>query len=305
MADQDGGHTPAARMSKEAGMRALPMVTITTLSIILPIAVAAQAPQKGGTATRVAEKQTTTSQTQTTTSTPSVTTPNPDSHWMVSGFGGANFGNNAETASSAFGGSVGYLWKGRWGSEFNAGFTPNFDLQNNFLGLGVTPWINSYMGNAVYAVPVGEGAKWQPFVSGGVGAISLRSQVSDSSGNLFNTNATRFGGNVGGGLMAFMGNVGFRADVQYLRAAGSYSIAGAQPTGTTPAPSATTPTPGATPTPAPTPSPGPGPFPYSVRSIARDGGTNAIDDPRASAFADNVLSGLHFWRANIGLALRW
>lgn len=286
-------------------MRALQFVTIAALSVALPMTAAAQNDQGGSTTT------TTAVQTQTTASTTSFLTQDPESHWVASGFVGSNFARNADPASTEFGGSVGYLWKSRFGAEFDTGITPNFELQNNFLGLGVTPMINSYMVNAIGALPLGPDAQWQPFISFGAGAISLRSEVPDISGTtLFNTDATRFGGNVGAGLMGFLGNWGFKADVRYLRAAGQYS--NASTTGTTPTPGGgTTPTPGTGTTPAPgapAPTPGgPSPFPYSTTNAIVGATTSqtAIDDPRASAFANNVLSGLAFWRANVGVAVRW
>jgi hypothetical protein len=286
------------------------MVTIAALLFGLPIGAAAQADQGASTTTTAV-------QTQTTTTTTSLITQDPESHWMASGFVGSNFAMNADPASTEFGGSVGYLWKSRFGAEFDTGFTPNFELQNNFLGLGVTPMINSYMANAIGALPLGPDAQWLPFISIGAGAISLRSDVTEPiSGDVFETNATRFGGNVGAGLMGFLGNWGFKADVRYLRASGQYSnasLTGATPPsgptpGTAPAPTpgagpAPTPAPGA---PAPTPG-GPTPFPYSTTSAIAGPMTSATveDDPRATAFANNVLSGLAFWRANFGVALRW
>ena len=111
------------------------------------------------------------------------------------------------------------------------------------------------------------------------------------------TDTTAGGGDIGGGLMGFVGNWGFKADLQYFRAAGSYQTSAAQfstsggtSTGTTASGSTTTPSTGGTPT------PGVGPY------VANDtGGTTSS----SSGLADTVLSGLHFWRANVGVALRW
>src|SRR5262249_2558335 len=168
-----------------------------------------------------------------------------------------------------------------------------------------TAMVNSYMFNAVAVRPFGPDEKWQPFISGGVGAISLRSGMSSDAASTFgNPDATRFGGDIGGGLMGFLGNWGFKADLQYFRAAGSYqtsatqfSTTGGTTTGTTASGSTTTPpTGGTTPPTGGTPAPGVGPY------VARDtGGTTSS----SSSLADTVLSGLHFWRANIGVALRW
>jgi hypothetical protein len=278
-------------------MRVRLFVVMIAFSLMLPIGAAAQTSTVRDEATAPVLKQNTAGQTTATTTT-SVNTHDADNEWLASGFAGSNFANNAEPASTAFGGSIGYLWNSRWGAEFDAGFTPNFDLQSNFFGLGITPTVNSYMVNAVAVRPFGADRKWQPFIAGGVGAISLRSGLSSDSTSTFgNPDATRFGGDIGGGLMGFLGNWGFKADLQYFRAAGSYQTSAGQfatiagtTTGTT-ASGSTTPGTGTSPTPAPV-------GPYVGMDI---GGTTSS----SSSLADTVLSGLHFWRANIGVALRW
>src|SRR5262245_14466459 len=118
--------TPIRRNGKESGMRALQLVSIAVLSIAFPIGAAAQAPPSSGPSTTAAQKQSTNGQTTATTSTTS-NTNTTDNHWIASGFVSSNFANNADPASTAFGGSFGYLWKSRWGAEFDAGFTPNFE----------------------------------------------------------------------------------------------------------------------------------------------------------------------------------
>jgi hypothetical protein len=63
----------------------------------------------------------------------------------------------------------------------------------------------------------------QPYVSGGLGALTLRADAIDGDGNEngtlddFQPDSTRFGGNVGAGLMSYMGNFGVRGDVRYFR----------------------------------------------------------------------------------------
>lgn len=222
--------------------------------------------------------------------TPSANAADEANHWIASGFVGSDFGNNAQSPSMNFGGALAYLWKDRYGAEIDTGFTPSFQLQNNFFGLGLKPQINSYMANAILAKPFGDERVVQPFVSGGVGALSLRSSLA----NGLNENATRFGGDIGGGLMAFAGDhVGFKADVRYFRATGSYNTA------TTlyrlPAAATLNAAPMAAPPPYPTPTPS-SPMP-SAPGTAPVAGTAPL--------ADSVLSGLHFWKANVGVALRW
>ena len=71
---------------------------------------------------------------------------------IASGFVGANYSNNTASlsanagtgsaliddngdASADFGFSLGYLWRSVAGAEFLAGFTPNFEVQNNFANI--------------------------------------------------------------------------------------------------------------------------------------------------------------------------
>jgi len=162
---------------------------------------------------------------------------------------------------------VGYLWNDWLGGEFLANFAPNFQVQsaapNAFLLNGTKPAINSYMANAVGAIPIGAESSWQPFVSGGLGAITLRSDLSTNNTNnqladAFSADETRFAGNIGVGVLAFAGNWGIRGDVRYFR--------------------------------------------------AFNNGTNTILTPgttTGSGTTANILPGLDFWRANVGVALRW
>jgi hypothetical protein len=201
-------------------------------------------------------------QTTTTTGTTAQTTTAydldaPPSHWMVSGFVGSNFGAQTDGTSVDLGGSLGYLWRSAVGLEFLAGFSPNFELENSAVLLGEKPQVNSYMVNAMGAIPIGSSASFQPFVSAGLGAITLRSDVlsgdSDNFDETLNPDDSKFGGNVGFGVMGFAGNVGLRGDVRYFRAFES---------GDSP-------------------------------------------DTAGEAIASDLLSGLDFWRANIGVAIRW
>ncbi len=171
------------------------------------------------------------------------------SHWTASGFVGSHFGDQVESQID-FGGSLGYMWRGAFGAEFLAGFSPNFQFANNILP-GDEPQINTYMGNLVGAIPLGFDANWQPFVSGGLGAITLRSDFTTSGDaeDAFDADATQMGGNIGFGVMGFAGAWGVRGDVRYFR------------------------------------------------------GFNG--DNADNTFEQNVLSDLDFWRANIGVAVRW
>lgn len=182
------------------------------------------------------------------------------SHWTAAGFVGSNFGGNtAVDASTSFGGQVGYLWRGVVGGEFIADFAPSFNLNNVFLS--ENPRTNAYMGNVIFAMPIGGSGQWQPYVSGGAGSISLRTVVINAlvpteNGILVGTTTNdqfKFGWDVGGGLMGFHGLIGFRADARFYKASN----------------------------------------------------TSQFQTTPSGVLTDALLTGLDFWRADIGVALRW
>ena len=144
--------------------------------------------------------------------------------FIVSGFVGGSFARNALETSVDFGGAFDYLRNGAFGAEFLAGFAPRFKLDR--LG-GTKSDVNNYMANVIAAIPVGSYKAVRPFVSAGVGALTL-SQNTDTSNStivnatsaLFEPSETHFGGNIGAGIMGFTGAFGIRADVRYFSALG-------------------------------------------------------------------------------------
>jgi hypothetical protein len=159
------------------------------------------------------------------------------SHWLASGFVGGNFGatNNDlvtvdRSRSFDWGGQVGYLWRGVVGGEFLANFTPSFGFDTIGVIHNDNPHVNSYMANAIGVLPLGAKGQFQPYVSGGLGGIQMRfangivgsgivvngvvvADVTSSS-----ISQTGGGSNIGGGIMAFAGKVGFRGDARYYHA---------------------------------------------------------------------------------------
>ncbi|HUK32739.1 MAG TPA: hypothetical protein VLV86_02445, partial [Vicinamibacterales bacterium] len=136
---------------------------------------------------------------------------NASSHWVAAGFIGSNFGSGASSASMDFGGEVGYLYRGILGGELLTDFAPNFNMNNAFLAN--TPTVNAYMLNLMAAAPFGGDYRFQPYVSGGFGAVQLRStmlgsQVATTAGTTttFTTGPnqpaddSRFGGDIGAGV---------------------------------------------------------------------------------------------------------
>jgi hypothetical protein len=156
------------------------------------------------------------------------------SHWLASGFVGSNFGSSNTDFFSAdrsrsfdWGGQIGYLWRGVVGGEFLANFTPSFGVDTTGVILD-NPHVNSYMANAVGALPLGAQGQFQPYISGGFGAIQMRFANGIVGSGLINgvvadlstssINQTAGGYNVGGGIMAFAGKVGVRGDARYFHA---------------------------------------------------------------------------------------
>ena len=243
---------------------------LTAAIVAIPALAAAQATTTTTTPDSTSTQTTTTTApedaTQTTTTR---TTTNADldadrapGAWFGSAFVGSSFGQSADEGSVDFGGALGYT-SGWLGAEFLAGFTPNFQLRNSLFV--DEPQVNSYMFNLMAGAPIGPSKNWQPFVSGGFGVVTLRSD--DLSGDIsndfeenFRSDDSQFGGNVGFGVMGFGQNVGIRADVRYFRAFGDNAL-----------------------------------------ENALNLNPNTFNDDTRI----NILPGLDFWRANVGLAFRW
>jgi hypothetical protein len=170
---------------------------------------------------------------------------NTTDHWFASGFLGPNFGSGGSVAltnpntgtsisgfesgrdlSINFGGEVGYVFGGWIGAEFMGNWAPNFQLTDALLSK--QPSVSGYMGNALFVVPTSGEHRFSPFVSGGIGAIHLASTVftvvptaTTVNANTLttqNVNGTQFGWDLGGGVFAFSGPWGLRADIRYYRA---------------------------------------------------------------------------------------
>jgi|SwirhisoilCB2_FD_contig_123_108389_length_2586_multi_7_in_0_out_0_1 hypothetical protein len=198
-------------------------------------------------------------------------------HWVASGFVGTNFGtgftgsgsnplgiDTSNTNSSInFGGQIAYLWGGWVGVEGLAEFSPSFQIadvlfENN-------PDVNTFMGNGIVAGHFGSRDQYKPYISGGIGAVMLRSTIflfnpADLSDltpiGTASNNGSRFGWDLGAGAMGFSGRWGFRGDVRYYRA-------------------------------------------------TTDNNIDLIDLNTGDTFSQAVLSGLRFWKANVGVAYRW
>jgi len=203
--------------------------------------------------------------------------------WMASGFIGTNFGSSRNTSvnlsniedlntnnstSVNFGGQVGYLARGVIGGEFMADFSPSLGTLNNVL-FQRSPDVNSYMFNLIAVAPFGHAHSYDPYISGGVGAVTLSStifttdptRVANTSGLATETiSGSRFGWDLGGGVMAWSEkNWGFKGDVRYYK------------TGT--------------------------------NNPGNNFDLDHIGD--GSDFTRLELAGLSFWKANAGIGFRW
>jgi hypothetical protein len=235
-------------------------------TILLAVAVAAGVP-----ATAKAQNTTTTAPAP---STAPYTSSGSTGQWFASGFVGSNFSasldtnidnvnlDNESNSSVEFGGNIGYTWNRVFGVEFLADFTPGFGVSrildtDDLNRLVDDPRLNTYMFNLIAAVPISAG-RFQPFISGGLGAVSLAADVLDNpllrDGSTTRSSLNRMGTNIGGGVYTFAGDIGFRADVRYFH------------------------------------------------SSSDDNRTATII---ADRLTENLVSGLSFWRANVGIAFRW
>jgi hypothetical protein len=156
------------------------------------------------------------------------------SHWTASGLIGSNLGSTEsalsveKTRSLDWGGQAAYLWKGVVGGEFLANFTNSFGV--NTVALLENPHVNSYMANAIGVVPLGSSGQFQPFVSGGYGAMQMGfpngihangptvTPISSAEQSTSSVNQGGWGSNIGGGVMVFKGKVGVRGGARYFHA---------------------------------------------------------------------------------------
>jgi hypothetical protein len=200
-------------------------------------------------------------------------TPEPDpfpieSHWLLSGSLGSDFADAAEDPSVNFAGTMGWLWHGVIGGEFQANFSPDFQLDAALAPpfLAEEPAINSYMFNVIGAAPLMAGGQFQPYASAGAGWFTVSADPIPGDGDLELDN-TETGWNAGFGVMGFLGQLGVRADLRYF-AIGGDEFAGVD------------------------------------QNVLRSRHGAVVDDQEQ--FLDvHMISGQSFWRGNVGVALRW
>src|SRR4030095_7806957 len=221
-----------------------------------------------------AAQTTTTTTTQATVQQPSTLpddSPYPiSSHWLVSGSIGSDFENDADDPGVNFAGTAGWLYHGVIGGEFQANFSPDFTLNPAIANvapfLADEPSINSYMLNLIAAAPLMAGGQFQPYVSGGPGWFKMHGDTTPGENNI-HLDKTDTGWKIGARLLGFLGQVGVRADLRYFKVSGSA-------------------------------------FQGVDQSVLRSNHGAVVDDQEGLINA-NLLSGVSFWRGNVGVALRW
>ena len=191
-----------------------------------------------------------------------------ESHWLASGSLGSDFESDAEDPGVNFAGTVGWLWHGVVGGEFQANFSPDVQLDSAFTPpfLLDEPAISSYMFNIMAAAPLMAGGQFQPYLSAGGGWFTVSGDPTPGDANIdFNDNAT--GWNAGVGVMGFLGQLGVRGDIRYFGVSGDE-------------------------------------FRNIDESVLRARHGVVVDDQEQLVDA-RILPGLSFWRGNVGVALRW
>jgi len=158
--------------------------------------------------------------------------------WVASAFIGSSFDTTTESdlfntrndvpAGLAYGAQAGYLWHGIVGGEFI--FDRASDVGFDSVFFASQPHVNSYMANVIGAYPMGADGRFQPYASGGFGAVGVHTElftVPDGAGNriVVEDNDHRFGGNLGGGIFAYANRFGVRGDVRWFRTSNSSSPA--------------------------------------------------------------------------------
>jgi hypothetical protein len=140
--------------------------------------------------------------------------------FIASGAIGGSFGGDTSDGSFGFDGALDYLHQGKYGFEFLGAFTPNLEV-GNVVSVNDNQ-VNSYMFNVIGAGPMGTSGSWLPYVSAGIGVITLRSDInSNVPTTLPLVDDNQFGANLGIGLMGFRDQIGFRADFRYFTGIGN------------------------------------------------------------------------------------
>ena len=201
----------------------------------------------------------------------------PANHWMAAGFVGSSFSARgdlpAETSTNDGGVTVGFQLgyvSHYLGGEFIGDFAPAFKLAS--LALTEHPSVNSFMFNLLGMLPLGAEERFQPYVSGGLGGVAMHTTLRTLPGTstVFATDD--------GTIVAFNTSTASQTKFGTNIGGGFFAYAGH----------------------------------WGVRGDIRyynvstnDTGKINLGDSTAENFTQALLSGLNYWRANLGVAYRW
>jgi hypothetical protein len=136
--------------------------------------------------------------------------------WLLTPFGGANFGGNTGDKKFDVGARLAFMGAGIVGAEVDFGYSPDFFDQGNEK-LVSSSHLVTLMGDAIIGIPVGgqQGPGVRPYIVGGLGLI--RPEVKDPA-DVFTVKHSDFGGDIGGGIVIFFADrIGIRGDYRYFR----------------------------------------------------------------------------------------
>jgi opacity protein-like surface antigen len=139
--------------------------------------------------------------------------------WLFTPHLGTTFGGGSN-GNFTYGASIGWMGAGILGWEAEFAFTPDvidfeddLDLDDDTVDF-LDGEATTIMFNAIAGLPIGgtSGEGFRPYASGGFGWF--RGSIS-SDQLLFDEDSNKFGFNLGGGAMGYLGNWGIRGDVRY------------------------------------------------------------------------------------------
>jgi len=200
----------------------------------------------------------------------------PAHRWMAAGFIGSSFSaggdlavqTNTNDGGFTYGFQLGYVHR-YVGGEFIADFGPTFKLAS--LALTEHPSVNSYMFNLVGSAPMGAEERFQVYASGGLGAVTMNT-------SLFALPGTSTIVTSGSTTIVSLDTVTASETKFGTNLGGGFFAYGGR---------------------------------WGVRGDVRfynvstnDGNKNLTGSP-AENFTQVLLSGLNYWRANLGVAYRW
>lgn len=130
---------------------------------------------------------------------------------VLTPFAGVAFGGATDSSQGTYGGSLAFFGRVT-GFEAEFGITPNFFGDAPPGQFFTKNDVVTVMGSLLVVIPRGPVRAY-----GAVGGGLLKTRLEDGD-QLFDVNSSDFGINVGGGLIAYLGQtVGLRADLRYFR----------------------------------------------------------------------------------------